>query len=75
MRSEFLPTHGSFAHRFEAFDLFDPEGRYLGPVTANFASTSYSPLVIGDRFYTVAQDELEIPYLVRARIVGKERTP
>jgi hypothetical protein len=69
-----MPTTTN-AEKGRRFDLFDPEGRYLGPVTADFASTSYSPLVIGDRFYTVAQDELEIPYLVRARIVGKERTP
>jgi hypothetical protein len=66
-----MPTTTS-AEKGRRFDLFDPEGRYLGPVVADFASTSYSPLVIGDSFYTVAQDELEIPHLVRARIIGKE---
>jgi hypothetical protein len=59
------------AEKGRRFDLFDPEGRYLGLVVADFPSTSYSPLIIGDRFYTVTQDELEIPYLVRARIVGR----
>lgn len=69
-----MPTTTT-AEKGRRFDIFDPEGRYLGPVVADFASTSYSPVVIGDRFYTVTQDELEIPYLVRARIIGKEMVP
>lgn len=69
-----MPTTTT-AEKGRRFDLFDPEGRYLGPVVAAFTSTSYSPLIIGDSYYTVTQDELEIPYLVRARIVGKERAP
>jgi hypothetical protein len=65
-----MPTTTA-AEKGRRFDLFDPDGRYLGPILTGFPSTSYSPLIIGDKFYTVTHDELEIPYLVRARIVGK----
>lgn len=54
------------------FDIFDPDGRYLGSILNDFASTSYAPVIIGDRFYTVTTDEFEIPYLIRARIIGRE---
>lgn len=57
------------AERGRRFDLFDPEGRYLGRINADFPTASTAPLVIGDYFYTVTQDEFDIPYLVRARIV------
>jgi hypothetical protein len=50
------------------FDLFDPEGRYLGvlrtPVTINPLYTHFA----GDHLYTVATDELDVPYVVRMRI-------
>jgi sugar lactone lactonase YvrE len=66
-----MPTTTA-AEKGHRFDIFDPDGRYLGPIVADFSSSSYSPLIIGDSFYTVTRDELEIPYLVRARIVGRE---
>ena len=66
-----MPTTTA-AEKGHRFDIFDPDGHYLGPIVADFSSSSYSPLIIGDSFYTVTRDELEIPYLVRARIVGRE---
>jgi hypothetical protein len=52
-------------------DLFDPDGRYLGELRLPFRLGYFPPLVIGDRLYAITQDELEVPYVVRARIVGK----
>lgn len=56
------PEHGV------AFDVFDPGGRYLGRVTADLRAQP--PLVIeSDRLYAIVRDELDVPYVVRARIV------
>jgi len=51
------------------FDVFDPEGRYLGQVDAPFPINFYPPPIIrGDRIYAVTRDELEVPFIVEARI-------
>jgi sugar lactone lactonase YvrE len=52
-------------------DVFDPEGRYLGRVRLPFPVGYFRPLIVGDRIYAITQDELEVPYVVRARIVGR----
>ena len=53
------------------FDVFDPDGRYLGRIDFPFAlSRSPRPILRGNLIYGVTQDELEVPYLVRARVVG-----
>jgi sugar lactone lactonase YvrE len=52
-------------------DVFDPEGRYLGRVRLPFLAGYFRPLIVGDRIYAITQDELEVPYVVRARIVGR----
>lgn len=57
-------------------DLFDPDGRYLGEIRLPFKLGSLPPVIIGDRLYAVTRDEMEVQYVVRARIVGKgEQTP
>ena len=49
------------------FDVFDPEGRFLGPARADFMVGS--PLVfVGEYLYAVTRDDLGVPYVVRARI-------
>jgi sugar lactone lactonase YvrE len=54
------------------FDVFDPEGRYLGPVEAPEGLGFMTlPVVRGDRFYAVVQDELEVPYVALYRIEGR----
>jgi sugar lactone lactonase YvrE len=51
------------------FDVFDPEGRYLGQVVSPFPIAFYPPPIIrGGLVYAVTRDELEVPFLVRARI-------
>jgi hypothetical protein len=51
-------------------DVFDREGRFLGTVELPFRLADYpDPIVRGDYMVAVVEDELEVPYVVRARIV------
>jgi hypothetical protein len=52
------------------FDVFDPEGYYLGPVYAEIG-TRPPPRIIGDRLVGVVRDELGVPYVVLHRIEGR----
>jgi len=54
-------------------DVFDPEGRYLGKVPTPMKSWTVipHPLIRGDFFYSVERDSLDVPYVVRLRIVGR----
>lgn len=54
------------------FDIFDPAGRFLGSVRMPFRLVNrVRPVIVGDRFHAVVTDELEVPFVVRARIVGR----
>lgn len=56
-----------------ALDVFDPESRYLGRITTGEEISSNRPFVVrGDRLYTVVRDEMDVPYVVRYRIEGKD---
>jgi hypothetical protein len=55
------------------FEIFDPEGRYLGRVRLPFGPAWMPPVIRGDTFVAVTTDELDIPYVVRAKIVKPER--
>lgn len=49
------------------WDVFDPEGRYLGVVTM---LPRFTPrLVLGGRIYGVWRDDLDVQYVMRLRIV------
>lgn len=52
-----------------AFEMFDPQGRFLGSVRADVTLES-KPRVLFHRgaVYGVATDELGVPYLVRAQV-------
>jgi hypothetical protein len=56
----------------DAYDIFDPDGRYLGQITAPEGVSMQRPLVLGDTYYSVVTDDLDIPYVMRARIVGRD---
>lgn len=71
--------HGQVDGETHTLDIFDPEGRYLGQATADFpiglepsamaAVLRGTPIVIrGDNLYAVTFDDLDVPYVVRARI-------
>lgn len=57
-----------------ALDVFAPDGQYLGKVltTMRTWSTWPRPLVRGAHLYFVSTDSLDVPYVVRARIVGRD---
>lgn len=54
-----------------AFDVFSPEGQYLGQVA--YARTLSRPLIRGSAIYGVSPDEDGMPYVVRLRILGRQR--
>lgn len=56
-----------------AFDVFAPDGRFLGPVRvpASF-STFPEPIVRGDTVWALTRDELDVATIVRFRIVHPE---
>ena len=66
-----VTTHEDRGH---VFDVFDPIGRYLTTVRSDFAIARFPPPIFRDGFmYAVTEDELEVPYVVRARIEKPDR--
>ena len=58
----------------QPFDVFDPEGRYLGRVRSDVRLLlNPAPVFRGNRLYGVTHDEDGVPYVVRARIAGGQR--
>ena len=54
---------------WKVMDVFDPVGRYLGEVRLPFRLALETPIVRGSTMWAVTTDELDVPYVVRARIV------
>ena len=55
-------------------DVFDGPGRYLGRIRLPFETQwGRLPIFRDEVLYTVTRDALEVPYVVRARIVKPER--
>lgn len=46
------------------YDVFDPDGRYLGQVSTP-DEVQTRPVIRGSLFYAVVTDELDVPYVVR----------
>lgn len=52
------------------WDVFDPEGRYLGELALPFnLSLGPLPRIRDDILLGVVRDEMDVPYVVRARVV------
>ncbi len=59
--------------RDRRFDIFDPRGRYLGRARSDVALWTYRPVVVRGRWvYAVTTDELQVQYVVRAEILGRD---
>lgn len=58
------------------FDVFDPDGTYLGQLEAPRGFQTYPrPTISGDTVWAVVEDELDVPYVVRFRIVPEPARP
>jgi hypothetical protein len=57
-----------------AFDVFDPAGRYLGAVATPVTPPRLRPrpVIRGAALYFVTTDDLDVQYVVRLRIEGRE---
>lgn len=52
-----------------AYDVFEPDGRYLGRVQAPEGfQTGPSPVMRGEHVWAIERDELDVQYLVRYRV-------
>lgn len=52
------------------FDIFDPYGRYLGPLSVPFPVADFPiPVVRSNRLYAVTENDLDVPVVAVARIV------
>ncbi len=58
-------------------DVFDPDGRYLGKVQTPMRGWVVIPraLIRGDHLYCVDRDSLDVPYVVRLRVEGRDYAP
>lgn len=67
-----VPKESSYTGRLH--DVFDAEGRYLGTVLLPFPLEQGSPrpIIRDGLLYGVTRDELDVPYVVRARIMKPE---
>lgn len=60
------------------FDVYSSDGTYLGTASWGLGlsfSDQVDPVVRGDSAWLVVTDELNVPYVVRARIAPAERSP
>jgi hypothetical protein len=64
-----LRSAATEADEGRVFDVFDSLGRYLGQLRTPFPVAMYPPPIVrGGYLYALTEDELEVPFLVRARI-------
>lgn len=69
------PTTSAFGSGWSApaelLDVFEPDGRYLTelPLPPGFATAAPRPLFTESHVYAVVRDELDVPYVVRYRLV------
>lgn len=56
------------------FDVFEPEGKLVATVTSSHAWSTYETQLVlrDDAVYGIVRDELDVPYVVRARIERDE---
>lgn len=66
-------TGNDAVRTFDAFDTAD--GSYLGTLETGLRlETSPAPVVRGDTVWGVVRDELDVPFVIRARLVPADRS-
>ncbi|MGD8868822.1 MAG: hypothetical protein PVI01_14435, partial [Gemmatimonadales bacterium] len=55
-------------------DVFDPMGRYLGEMRLPFSIRRPYPVIRGSTMWAVTTDTLDVPFVVRARIIKPSAT-
>jgi hypothetical protein len=60
---------------WKVLDVFDPDGRYLGEVRLPFRIARPYPVIRDSTMWAVTTDALEVPFVVRARIIKPTDTP
>ncbi len=63
-----VELNSSAALQFVLFDVFSPDGGFLGRVGAPLGNVAYPPLVVRGRLYAVVVDSLGVPQVIRARV-------
>lgn len=73
----FVQMLGGPEEQGSLFDVFDPEGRYLGPAASDvtFLANRALPVFLEDLVYGVTTDSLGVDHVVRARIERPEVAP
>jgi hypothetical protein len=57
----------------QTFDAYDANGAYLGTLVTDLAlQATPAPVIRGDRLWGVVRDELDVPFVVRGRLVPPE---
>lgn len=63
----------SSSDTMRSYDVYERDGRYAGTVATSLKILPwFSPVVRGNQFWAVITDELDVPYVIRARIVRAE---
>jgi hypothetical protein len=69
-----LWAHAATPDALRTYDVYSPDGRFQRSVAADLDILPYVPPVVrGDTMWALVQDELQVPYIVRARITRSDR--
>ena len=61
------------ADSIRTLDAYDSDGRWLGTLATQTSIAPFPhPVIRGDTLWAVARDELDVPYVVRGRLIMKE---
>jgi hypothetical protein len=69
-----LWVHTSSPDSLRRYDIYERDGGFVGTAATSLDIVSWlEPVVRGDRFYALVTDELDVPFIVRARMVKPSR--
>lgn len=69
-----LWVHTGSPDSLRRYDIYERDGGFVGTAATSLDIVSWlEPVVRGDRFYALVTDELDVTFIVRARIVKPSR--